>query len=167
MSGWGAWLSAAGVIAALAGLAAVDAKRLRISWVFLGLLIVAGTGWHMSGSESSAEALLQGLVGCAVGAAVAAGPIAWAKMKRGRTLLSEGDGLLLGAIGFLVGPLGLAWSMTLGGIAVLIHRGCLQRKRGRPFRRGNFAFAPGMAVGAACVFAALNVRALEAGLVWR
>ena len=117
MNGWGTWLSAGGVIAGLAGLAAVDAKRLRVSWVFLGLLVASAAVWRVSGHWPAAEGLLQGLVGCALGGAVAAVPMVWSEWRGCRTLLSGGDGLLLGAIGFLLGPIALSWAMALGGFA--------------------------------------------------
>ena len=157
MSGWGAWLSAGGVIAGLAGLAAVDAKRLRISWVFLGLLVACAAAWRISGHGPVAEALLQGLAGSAVGGAMSTVLIAWSKLRGGRTLLAGGDGLLLVAIGFLLGPVAISWALALGGVAVLVHRRCLQRKRGRSVWQGYVAFAPGMAMGAACAFVALNL----------
>ena len=167
MNGWGAWLSAGGVIAGLAGLAAVDAKRLRISWVFLGLLVASAAVWRVSGHWPAAEGLLQGLMGCALGGAVAAVPMVWSEWRGGRTLLSGGDGLLLGAIGFLLGPIALSWAMALGGFAVLAHRFCVQRRRGKPLQQGYAAFAPGMAVGAACAFAGVNAGLIEGGAAWR
>ena len=163
MSGWGSWLSAAGVLVALAGLAAVDARRFRISWGFLAVLVMCAVAWRVSGQAPLAESLWQGVVGGAVGALVGGVPVAWSKVRGGRRLMGGGDVLLLAAIGFLLGSYGISWALLLGGMAALTHWSCVQRKRGRRLAGGVLPLAPGMAVGAAGAFAALNAGILEAG----
>ena len=167
MSGWGTWLAGAGVLVALAGLAVVDATRFRISWGFLAALILSAGAWRISSQAPAAEALLQGLTGAVVGGLVGAVPVAWWKFAGGRTLLGEGDVLLLAAIGFLVGPAAISWALLLGGSTALLHRSCVQRKRGRRLAGGVLPLAPGMALGAAGAFAAMNAGILQAGLEWR
>ena len=71
--------------------------------------------------------------------------------------------MLLGAVGFLLGPLGLAWAMALGAGAGLLYRFCVQRKRGRPFRKGLVPLGPGMCAGAAAVFLCMNFGVALAG----
>ena len=64
--------------------------------------------------------------------------------------------MMLGAFGFLLGPIGLAWTMLLGSAFSLAYRVWVQRQRGRPVRKGLVPLGPGMTVGAAVVFLCVN-----------
>ena len=101
--------------------------------------------------------------GLALGVGAAAVPIAVAHWRGRRWPLYPGDAMMLGAFGFLLGPLGLAWTMLLGSAFALLHRLCLQRRRGRPFRKGLVPLGPGMTAGAAVVFLCLNFGVALAG----
>ena len=79
-----------------------------------------------------------------------------AQWRRRRWPLYPGDAMMLGAFGFLLGPLGLAWSMVLGSGLSLAYRVFLQRRRGRPIRKGLVPLGPGMTAGAAAVFLCVN-----------
>ena len=65
--------------------------------------------------------------------------------------------MLLGGVGFVLGPLGLAWSMLAGSACALLHRVWLQRRRGRPIGRGYCPLGPGMVAGAMAVFVFVNM----------
>ena len=64
--------------------------------------------------------------------------------------------MMLGAFGFLLGPVGLAWSLLLGSPFSLAYRVCVQRRRGHPIRKGLVPLGPGMTAGAAVVFLCVN-----------
>ncbi|MDE0378168.1 MAG: TcpQ domain-containing protein, partial [Rhodospirillales bacterium] len=98
-----------------------------------------------------------------LGVAAVAVPIGAAALLGRRWPLYPGDAMLLGAVGFLLGPLGLAWAMALGSALGLVYRFCVQRKRGRPFRKGLVPLGPGMCAGAAAVFLCMNFGVALAG----
>ena len=142
----------------LASTAWSDARRFTIEpWAGIALA-VTGLAWH--GTTASdlgvvSTAWWMPALGLAIGVAAAALPIGVAEMRARPWPLMPGDGILLGAIGALVGPVGLAWSVLAGTPIALAHRGCLQRKRNRPFRSGYAPLAPGLAAGALAVLTML------------
>ena len=83
-------------------------------------------------------------------------------LLRRRWPLYPGDAMMLGTFGFLLGLLGLAWTMLLGSAFGLLHRVWLQRRRGRPIRKGLVPLGPGMTAGAAVVFLCLHSGAAVA-----
>ena len=94
--------------------------------------------------------------GAAAGLGVPAAVILCAEIRGRRWPIYPGDALLLGALGAILGARGLLWAVTAGSAAALLHRVCIQRKRGRPVTSGYLPAGPGFAVGAAVVFLALN-----------
>ncbi len=150
----------AAVLSAMAALAVHDAKRAMIDPRLVLALLAAAAAWRFGGGGGDDEGtwarLAGGVLGAALGAAAVMVPIAAASCCGRRWPLYPGDAMLLGALGFLLGPLGLAWTMVLGAGFGLIYRFCLQRRRGRPFLKGLVPLGPGMCAGAAVVFLCLD-----------
>ena len=148
----------AGVLAALAGIAAIDARRMTISPAWLAGLVVAGTGWLLAGGglETVGAGWERHAMGLAAGLGAVFVFILGAELLGRRWPIYPGDGFLLGAVGGMVGMRGLFQAMALGAALALVHRACVQRKRGRPFGAGYLPAGPGLAAGAAAVFVALN-----------
>ena len=92
----------------------------------------------------------------ALGIAAVALPIALAQLRGRRWPLYPGDAMMLGGFGFLLGPIGLAWTMLLGSAFSLAYRVWVQRQRGRHIRKGLVPLGPGMTAGAAVVFLCVN-----------
>ena len=148
------------VLAAMAALAVHDARRALVDPRMVLLLVAAAAAWRFGGSAGEEQGawaqLAGGVLGAALGVAAVAVPIAVASWRGKRWPLYPGDAMLLGALGFLLGVPGLAWTMLLGSGLALVHRFWLQRRRGRPFRKGLVPLAPGMCAGAAVVFLCLS-----------
>ncbi len=157
----------AAVLAAMAALAVHDARRAMVDPRLVLALLAAAAAWRFGGGGPEADGtwatLASGVLGAALGVAVVIIPIGAAAWLGRRWPLYPGDAMLLGAMGFLLGPLGLAWSMALGAGAGLLYRFCVQRKRGRPFRKGLVPLGPGMCAGAAAVFLCMNFGVALAG----
>ena len=158
---------ASAVLAAMAALAVHDARRALVDPRLVLALLGAAAAWRFGGGGPEAGGtwprLASGVLGAALGVAAVMIPIALAAWCGRRWPLYPGDAMLLGAVGFLLGPLGLAWSMALGAGAGLLYRFCVQRKRGRPFRKGLVPLGPGMCAGAAAVFLCMNFGVALAG----
>ena len=158
---------AGAVLAAMAALAVHDARRALVDPRLVLVLLGAAAAWRFGGGGPEADGawprLASGVLGAALGVAAVMIPIALAAWCGRRWPLYPGDAMLLGAVGFLLGPLGLAWAMALGAGAGLIYRFCVQRKRGRPFRKGLVPLGPGMCAGAAAVFLCMNFGVALAG----
>ena len=156
---------AAAVLIPMAALAAVDGRHAIVDPRLVLVLLAAAAAWRIlgAGAGTSRMSWLGAGAGLALGAGAAAVPIAVAHWRRRRWPLYPGDAMMLGAFGFLLGPLGLAWTMLLGSAFALLHRLCLQRRRGRPFRKGLVPLGPGMTAGAAVVFLCLNFGVALAG----
>ena len=107
----------------------------------------------------------------ALGIAAVALPIIVAQWRGRRWPLYPGDAMMLGAFGFLLGPIGLAWTMLLGSAFSLAYRVWVQRRRGRRIRKGLVPLGPGMTAGAAVVFLCVNFgvafAAGEPSAAWR
>ena len=148
------------VLTAMAALAVLDARRAVVDPRLVLALLAGATGWRYLGAEDTAHGIMGSpwtpWIGMALGVAAVAVPIAMAQWRRRRWPLYPGDAMMLGAFGFLLGPLGLAWSMVLGSGLSLAYRVFLQRRRGRPIRRGLVPLGPGMTAGAAAVFLCIN-----------
>ena len=143
------------VLIAMAALGAVDARRMVVEPHLVLALVGAGLLWRLFASAEAGSLLSAGL-GAALGLLVVAVPIAIARLRRRPWPLFPGDAMLLAGLGFVLGPLGLGWSMLAGSACALVHRACLQRRRGRPFRRGYCPLGPGMVAGAMAVFVFVN-----------
>ena len=149
---------ASAAILFLAAIAVADCRAMRIPPVAAALLAATGIAWHATTPSDLglvSAAWWMPVAGLAVGIAVPASMMAWAEASRRRWPLMPGDALLLGGIGAVSGPLGLAWSLAAGSACSLIYRAHLQARRNRPFARGYAPLAPGMAAGSALVIAAI------------
>ena len=142
------------VLAAMAAIALTDARRAIVDPRLVLALVGAGLAWRLFGSDG-ARPLWSAAIGATLGVLVVALPILAAHLARRRWPVFPGDAMMLGGFGFVLGPLGLGWSLLIGSAFALVHRACLQRRRGRPFRRGYCPLGPGMAAGAMTVFLCL------------
>ena len=153
IAGLSAGLSAGLVLAAMAAMAVLDARRAVIDPRLVLALLGAAAAWRYLGPG---DAALGGVwtpwAGMALGIAAVALPIAVAQWRGRRWPLYPGDAMMLGAFGFLLGPVGLAWTMLLGSALSLAYRVAVQRRRGRRIHKGLVPLGPGMTAGAATVF---------------
>ena len=136
------------VLVAMGALAASDARRAVVEPRLVLALVAAAAAWRFGGSgdgEGAWPRLAESVLGAALGIAAVIVPIGAAAWLRRRWPLYPGDAMMLGALGFLLGPLGLAWTMVLGAGFALAYRLCLQRRRGRPFRKGLVPLGPACA----------------------
>ena len=151
---------AGAVLAAMAAIAMLDARRAIVDPRLVLALLAAAAAWRYFGPAGGPDTVgslwIDALMGAALGVAAVMIPIAAATWRRRRWPLYPGDAMMLGAFGFLLGPLGLAWTMLLGSAFALLHRIWLQHRRGRPIRRGLVPLGPGMTAGAAVVFLCLH-----------
>lgn len=142
------------VIGLLAGIAWIDALRFEIHPLIATALAATGLAWHAHGGLGRgwvAVAWWMPLLGMALGVAAAAIPIALAAAMKRRWPIMPGDGVLMGGIGAVLGPVGLAWCLLAAAPLGIAHRACLQRRRRRAFHSGYVPFGPGLAGGAALV----------------
>ena len=169
---------AGAVLAAMAAMAVHDARRALIDPRTVLALLAAAAAWRFFGTSVSGTSvigdgagegdgtwprLVGGVLGGALGVACTMGPIGVAAALGRRWPLYPGDAMMLGALGFMLGVPGLAWTMLLGSVLALAHRFCVQRKRGRPFRKGLVPLGPGMCAGAAVVFVCIECGVALAG----
>ena len=148
-------LLAGPVLIAMAAIGLVDARRMIVDPRLVLLLVGAGLLWRLFGSAATSPLWSAGL-GAALGIGVVAVPIALAQWRGRRWPLFPGDAMMLAGVGFVLGPLGLGWSLLAGSVCALLHRIWLQRRRGRSFRRGYCPLGPGMVAGAMMVFLFVN-----------
>ena len=157
---------AGAVLAAMAALAVHDARRALVDPRLVLALLGAAAAWRFLGADGAEGAwarLAGGVLGAVLGVASAMVPIAVASWLGRRWPLYPGDAMMLGALGFLLGIPGLAWTMLLGSVFALLYRFCVQRRRGRPFRKGLVPLGPGMCAGAAVVFVCIDCGVVLAG----
>ena len=143
------------VLMSMAAVAAVDARRAIVDPRMVLALVGAGLLWRLFGAAETGP-LWTGPAGAALGVVVVAVPIAIARLRRRRWPLFPGDAMMLGGLGFVLGPLGLGWSLLAGAALSSIYRAWLQRRRGRSFFRGYCPLGPGMVAGAMAVFLFVN-----------
>ena len=143
------------VLTAMAAVAAVDARRAIVDPRLVLALVGAGLLWRLFGPVETGPLWSAGL-GAALGVSVVAVPIAVAQLCRRRWPLFPGDAMLLGGLGFVLGPLALGWALLAGAVFSLLYRAWLQRRRSRSFFRGYCPLGPGMAAGAMAVFVFVN-----------
>ena len=148
----------AAVLVALAAIAAIDARTMTISPGWLAGLLAAGAGWLLAGGglETVGAGWASHGLGAAVGFGVPFAAIVGAEWLGRRWPIYPGDAALLAAVGATFGLRGLFQAMALGAALALVHRACIQRKRGRKLTAGYLPAGPGLAAGAAAVFVALN-----------
>ena len=147
-------LSAGLVLAAMVAMAALDARRAVVDPRLVLALLAAAAAWRYLSSGGNSP--WTPWTGMAFGIAAVALPIIVAQWRGRRWPLYPGDAMMLGAFGFLLGPIGLAWTMLLGSAFSLAYRVWVQRRRGRRIRKGLVPLGPGMTVGAAVVFLCVN-----------
>ena len=143
------------VLTAMAAVAVVDARRAIVDPRLVLALVGAGLLWRLFGPAETGP-LWTAALGAALGALVVAIPIAIAQLRRRRWPLFPGDAMMLGGLGFVLGPLSLGWALLAGSLCSLLHRAWLQRRRGRSFLRGYCPLGPGMMAGAMAVFVFVN-----------
>ena len=149
-----AGLSSGLVLAAMAAMAVLDARRAVVDPRLVLALVAAAAVWrYLSPDDDSPWTPWTGM---ALGIAAVALPIIVAQLRGRRWPLYPGDAMMLGAFGFLLGPIGLAWTMLLGSAFSLAYRVWVQRRRGRPVRKNLVPLGPGMTAGAAVVFLCVN-----------
>ena len=147
----------ASVVALLAAIAVVDARRLVIEPLLILGLVVAAAAWHMVGFGTRHAGNAWDLaIGAALGVAVVAVPIAIAQWTGRKRPIGPGDALLLGATGFLLGVGSLGWALIAGCACAVGHRICNRWRRGRPIWKGYFPLGPGLCAGAIAAFLALH-----------
>ena len=153
-----AGLSPGLVLAAMAAMAVLDARRAVVDPRLVLALLAAAAVWRYlsPGGIAGGDSAWTPWIGMALGIAAVALPIAIAQWQGRRWPLYPGDAMMLGAFGFLLGPVGLAWSLLLGSAFSLAYRVCVQRRRSRPVRKGLVPLGPGMTAGAAVVFLCVN-----------
>ena len=156
------------VLTAMAAVAVTDARRAIVDPRLILALVGAGLLWRLFGPAETGP-LWTGAAGAALGALVVAVPIAIAQLRGRRWPLFPGDAMMLGGLGFVLGPLSLGWALLAGSGLSLLHRACLQRRRGRSFFRGYCPLGPGMVAGAMAVFLFVNAGgafAADSGTYW-
>ena len=146
---------AALVLIAMAALGVTDARHMIVDPRLVLALIGAGLLWRLFGSAETGS-LWTAALGAALGVGVVAVPISVAHLHRRRWPLFPGDAMMLGGLGFVLGPLSLGWALLAGALCSLLHRAWLQRRRGRSFFRGYCPLGPGMVAGAMAVFVFVN-----------
>ena len=149
-----AGLSPGLVLVAMAAMAVLDARRAVVDPRLVLALLGAAVVWRYLSPNGYSP--WTPWIGMALGIAAVALPIIVAQWRGRRWPLYPGDAMMLGAFGFLLGPVGLAWTMLLGSAFSLAYRVCVQRRRGRRIRKGLVPLGPGMTGGAAVVFLCVN-----------
>ena len=149
-----AGLSPGLVLAAMAAMAVLDARRAVVDPRLVLALLAAAAAWRYLSPDTDSP--WTPWIGMAFGIAAVALPIIVAQWRGRRWPLYPGDAMMLGAFGFLLGPIGLAWTMLLGSAFSLAYRVWVQRRRGRRIRKGLVPLGPGMTAGAAVVFLCVN-----------
>ena len=147
-------LSSGLVLAAMAAMAVLDARRAVVDPRLVLALLAAAAVWRYLSPDGNSP--WTPWTGMALGIAAVALPIIVAQLRGRRWPLYPGDAMMLGAFGFLLGPIGLAWTMLLGSAFSLAYRVWVQRRRGRPVRKNLVPLGPGMTAGAAVVFLCVN-----------
>ena len=94
---------AALVLIPMAALGVTDARRMIVDPRLVLALVGAGLLWRLFGSAETGSLRSAGL-GAALGVGVVAVPIAVAQMRGRRWPLFPGDAMLLGGLGFVLGP---------------------------------------------------------------
>ena len=146
------------VLAALTAIAVSDAKRMTIPPVLVLGLIVGGLAWVVVGGglKMAGTSPWEHAFGLVAGFGVPLAIILGAKAVGRRWPIYPGDGMLMGAVGVVVGVRLLFWSVAIGSMLAIVHRICIQVRRGRPIGAGYLPAGPGLAAGAAIVFVAVN-----------
>ena len=143
------------VLTAMAAVAVTDALRAIVDPRLVLALVGAGLLWRLFGPAETGP-LWTAALGAALGIAIVVVPIAIAQLRRRRWPLFPGDAMMLGGLGFVLGPLSLGWALLAGASLSFLYRAWFQRRRGRSFLRGYCPLGPGMMAGAMAVFVFVN-----------
>ncbi len=135
------------VAAPLGAMAWHDCRRFEIPPEAVAALVGAGVLLHDRGMTAWSD----GLAGALFGVCVFAGPVIVASSLGRRPPLLAGDAGLLGSLGWVLGPLGLAWALVIGAPLALVHRCWLQFRRRRPLAAGYAPLGPGLVAGSLVV----------------
>ncbi len=150
---------------ALWRIGSIDGQRFRIDPWWLFVLLGAGALWQMQTVGPDADdGLLRALAGAGAGLLIGAVPLAVAEALGRRWPFYPGDVLLFAALGWLLGPWGLLWALTLGSACALARHALVQSRRGRSWLQGHVPLGPGMAVGAGLVLVAVSLNRAGHGL---
>ena len=149
-----AGLSSGLVLAAMSAMAVLDARRAVVDPRLVLAFLAAAAVWRYLSPDGGSP--WTPWTGMALGIAAVALPIIVAQLRGRRWPLYPGDAMMLGGFGFLLGPIGLAWTMLLGSAFSLAYRVWVQRRRGRCIHKGLVPLGPGMTAGAAVVFLCVN-----------
>ena len=136
------------VAAPLGVIAWHDCRQFEIPPEAVAALVAAGILLHDRGATGWSD----GAAGAAFGGAVFLLPVIVASGLRRRPPLLAGDAGLLGSLGWILGPLGLAWALAIGAPLALVHRCWLQVRRRRPIAAGYAPLGPGLCAGSLVVF---------------
>ncbi len=150
---------------ALWRIARIDGQRFRIDPWWLFVLTGAGALWQgwITGPDVE-RGLMRAMEGSGIGFLAGAVPIVVAEALGRRWPFFPGDALLFSALGWLLGPFGLLWTLPVGAISALGRHAWVQRRRGRSWLQGPVALGPGMAVGGALVLSATVLGRAGIGL---
>ncbi len=152
------YVLAAAVVGLLGAIAVSDARRMRIPPAMVVALVCVGVAWLIfgGGREAVGTVAWEHVAGVAFGVGVPGAIIAAAQARGRRWPIYPGDAMLLGAVGAVVGLRLLAWSIVIGCALAIVHRVCVQLRRGRRIVAGYLPAGPGLSAGAALVFVAVN-----------
>ena len=152
------YVLAAAVVGLLGAIAVSDARRMRIPPALVVALVCVGVTWLLSGGGREAVGTVpwEHVAGVAFGVGVPGAIIVAAQARGRRWPIYPGDAMLLGAVGAVVGLRLLAWSIVIGCALAIVHRVCVQSRRGRRIVAGYLPAGPGLCAGAALVFVAVN-----------
>ncbi len=143
----------------------IDGERFRIDPGWLLLLLGAGGLWQMQTvGPDAVEGLLRSMTGAGVGFLVGGVPLLVAQALGRRWPFFPGDVLLFAALGWLLGPWGLVWSLPVGSACALGRHAFVQRLRGRSWLQGYVPLGPGMAIGGSLVLWAVALERAGHGL---
>ncbi len=150
---------------ALWRIGSIDGQRFRIDPWWLFLLLGAGALWQaQTVGPDAADGLLRAMAGAGAGLLIGAVPLTVAEALGRRWPFYPGDVLLFAALGWLLGPFGLLWALSVGSACALGRHAWVQRRRGRSWLRGHVPLGPGMAVGAGLVLAVTAAGLADIGL---
>ena len=148
MSGpWGDVALAAVIGGVLWRIAWRDATRLEVGWD--DVLVLGGLGVWWQGLDAWATVV----AGVVLGAGAIVGQMAIARWRGKRMPVFGGDAMLMGGVGAVLGPLGLAVSWMVNVPAGLAYRWWLGRRRGRSCLRGYVPAGPAYCLAAGVVLA--------------
>ncbi len=138
------------ILTLLGTIAIYDAYTLTISREATAALALVSLIW--SQASPTGISFWASVAGGVTGMAIVAVQIAFAEVLKRRWPIMPGDAWLLGAIGILLGPMGLAWTCVCALPLGLVYRFYFTRKRKRSFIKSFVPMAPYLCTATAMVF---------------